>query len=164
MSSKKPAADVTQHNNLNASEAPPDILHDQERIARAATRGPWSRCTASDGKCVCRTIWSKPLDVSPFCLAPSGLDEAVRIEDWEFVTTFDPPTVLALLAIARAAQDVCVAYRDGLRGDYEQDVHEELARALGAAGLGEAAEKRARAAVLRAEAARLEKELKELEA
>jgi hypothetical protein len=50
------------------------------------------------------------------------------------VSTFDPPTVLALIAIARAAETVHVAYRDGLRGDYEQDVHEELAQALDAAG------------------------------
>ena len=41
---------------------------------------------------------------------------------------------LALIAIVRAAQAVRIARRDGLRGDYEQDVHEALTRALDAAG------------------------------
>jgi len=109
-------------------------LDGMEHTARAATPGPWFRCTANDGNCPCRTLWSKPLDDSPFCLAPSGPDEAVRIQDWDFVAMFDPPTALALIAIARAAQAVRVARRDGLRGDHEQDVHEVLARALDAAG------------------------------
>ena len=108
-------------------------LAGMEHTARAATRGPWFRCTANDGNCPCRTIWSKPLDDSPFCLAPSGPGEAVRIQDWDFIAMCDPPTVLALIAIVRAAQAVRIAHRDGLRGDYEQDVHEELARALDAA-------------------------------
>lgn len=109
-------------------------LDGMERTARAATRGPWSRCTAGDGNCPCRTIWSKPLDDSPFCLAPSGPGEAVRIQDWDFVAMFDPSMALALIAIVRAAQAVRIARRDGLRGDHEQDVHEALTRALDAAG------------------------------
>lgn len=112
-------------------------LNGMEHTARVATRGPWTRCRASDGNCPCRTIWSKPFDDSPFCLAPSGPGETVRIQDWDFVAMFDPPTVLSLIAIARAAQGVRIARRDGLRGDHEQDVHEALARELDAAGFCE---------------------------
>jgi hypothetical protein len=131
--------DESTEGQLTSPACTPDVstyksLDGMEHTARAATRGPWSRCTTNNGNCPCRTIWSKPLDDSPFCLAPSGPGEAVRIQDWDFVTMFDPPTALAFIAIVRAAQDVRVARRDGLRGDHEQDLHESLAQALDAAG------------------------------
>ncbi len=72
-------------------------LDDLERKARAATPGPWSRCNANDGDCVCRTVWSRPLDDSPFCLAPTGPGETVRREDWDHVTANGPTTTLALI-------------------------------------------------------------------
>lgn len=45
--------------------------------------------------------------------------------------------MLSLVAIARAAKAVRDARRDSLRGDYDQDVHADLARALNDAGLGD---------------------------
>jgi hypothetical protein len=47
-----------------------------------------------------------------------------------------PQETLALVMIARAAQALRIARRDGLCGDYEQDMREALAQALDAAGLG----------------------------
>ncbi len=94
------------------ADAFPDVLpsvkpdlSEIERRARAATKGPWSRCTANNGNCPCFTIWSTPLDDTPFCLAPSGLGVPVRIEDWDFVTTLDPTTALALVARIRALDE-----------------------------------------------------------
>lgn len=78
-----------------------DVL---ERIARAATPGPWSPCSANDGNCPCRTVWSKPLDDSPFCLAPSGPGEAVSIQDWNFVAAVNPAIALALIERVRTAE------------------------------------------------------------
>jgi hypothetical protein len=72
-----------------------------ERKARAATPGPWSACSANDGNCPCRTVWSKPLDESPFRLAPSEPGESVTIQDWNFVAAVNPATMLALIARIR---------------------------------------------------------------
>jgi hypothetical protein len=76
-------------------------LNEIERRARAATKGPWSRCTSNAGNCPCRTIWSTSLDDTPFCLAPSGPEAPVRIEDWDFVAALDPTTALALVVRIR---------------------------------------------------------------
>lgn len=123
---KRVAATVT------TGQSSPRHLGDMARAALAATRGRWARCTANEGNCACRTIWSVPLDVPAFCLAPTEPNETVRIEDWNFVATFDPPTALTLIAIAQAALAVRNARRDGLPNDA---AHEELARALDAAEL-----------------------------
>ena len=129
-------------NPPNNTHKPPNAiarrnLDELTGVALTATYGHWSRCAANNGDCPCRTIWSVAFDVSLFCLAPSDPSEAVTIQDWNFVATFDPPTVLTLLTIARTAQAVRNAHRNGLRGDYVQDVHDKLAEALDAAGLSD---------------------------
>lgn len=37
-------------------------LKEIESRATAATDGPWQKCTAHDGKCMCTSIWSIPAD------------------------------------------------------------------------------------------------------
>lgn len=32
---------------------------------------PWERCPASDGKCPCASIWSRPLDRPLFSMSPT---------------------------------------------------------------------------------------------
>lgn len=39
-----------------------DRLNEIESRVNKATPGPWRKCTASEGRCRCGTIWSIPLD------------------------------------------------------------------------------------------------------
>lgn len=111
---------------LPATAVRPNV-NEIERRARAATKGPWSRCTANEGNCPCLTIWSTPLDDSPFCLAPSDPHTSVRIEDWAFVATLDPATALALIANIRTLHK---ALSDAITHVPDIEERERLARVL----------------------------------
>jgi hypothetical protein len=58
-------------------------------LTDSATKGPWIICTASDGDCSCRLVWSRPFDEPVFMIATASPEDAKsplpRKEDWHFV-------------------------------------------------------------------------------
>lgn len=81
-----------------------------EKRAAAATPGPWRRCDASGGTCVCGLVWSVPVDVT----VAQALDErsscegelhdGARITNGNFIAAArtDVPALCAALRAARA--------------------------------------------------------------
>ena len=86
-----------------------------KEAAMAATHGPWATCSASESRCQCRQVWSRPADI-PIAYALRDTDE-----DWTggdgathemaknnatFIAAADPPTILALIdRMERAEMD-----------------------------------------------------------
>lgn len=79
-----------------------------DQIVKAATPGPW-RAYPSDP--------SDPAYVESMSVAVEVVHGASSSRNAEFVATFDPVTVAALLDVARAAQDV---YLHRTREAYER--------------------------------------------
>lgn len=48
-----------------------EALKEIEKRAEAATKGPWQRCEANEGKCPCAGIWSRSLDRPLFSIYPT---------------------------------------------------------------------------------------------
>lgn len=88
-------------------------LDDLARLARAATPGPWKKCSANNDDCPCRTVWSVPLDDAPFCLAETGPGQGTRVEDWCHIAANSPPVTLALVARIRELEEAGRAYLCG---------------------------------------------------
>lgn len=111
-----------------------------ERKARAATPGPWTASQAASaglrpnqpaGSAQVRCDASTER-VPSGCLIPFFI---LHETDAQHIAAVNPQVTLALIAVARAAKAVRDVRRQGLRGDYPQDLHDDLARALDEAGL-----------------------------
>lgn len=72
-------------------------LNSLERIAQAATPGPWTTFD-EDGE-----AYSSPPATGAF-LVEYGADAEQKMRDIRHIATFDPPTVLALIARVRHAE------------------------------------------------------------
>ena len=95
---------------------PPISLDELKRVASEATPGPWGPCLGS-GNNEMTAIHFEGNDDHPYGLMVCDLIPDYMLEDahkkdleykpanMKYLTTFDPPTVLALIAVIERARD-----------------------------------------------------------
>lgn len=90
-------------------------MDELERLARAATPGPWIACGGDQGGCSCGTVWAGTGDVvilwansAEFDSMGEGPAGDQQKCNQRYIAAVDPPTVLALLAVVR---DVAINHR-----------------------------------------------------
>jgi hypothetical protein len=80
-----------------------DDLSTWERLASAASPGPWRSCGASDGQCSCCVVWSLPADY-PILRGTNEDDGSGRWQDAAFAA-----------AARTAVPDLCAEVRESRR-------------------------------------------------
>jgi len=113
------------------------LLHELEAVARGATQGPWSELHATSGPMGVVAL-REPLDASK---RVCWLEMPGEHSNAKHISTFDPPTILSLIARVReleGALERIITY-------FEADAHDEGAHDEDCADCRELA--RARAAL-----------------
>ena len=88
-------------------------LDELERLADAATPGPWRECGAKDG---CGLVWSEPVDMPLATTDTDSEEEGIsstrgrKLADAAYIAAANPSTVKALIAEIRMWREI-----DGLR-------------------------------------------------
>lgn len=85
-------------------------IEELEKMARAATPGPWRWDNADEGRneIYAPDRWLFKEGFNPMAGDPSGADFST--DDWRFIAAVNPETVLKLIAAAKATRKILAGH------------------------------------------------------